>query len=339
MIAWILERAGLDPGFLIGGVPGNFQASARLSGGRHFVVEADEYDTAFFDKRAKFVHYRPRTVVLNNLEFDHADIYPDVQSIQRQFHLLMRMIPASGRVLCNAAEPRLDEVLAMGCWTPRESFSAGTGLAADWSASLETADGSSFAVHFRGERVGHVSWPLIGRHNVDNALAAVAAARHAGVEPALATAALGEFRGVRRRMEVRGTVAGITVYDDFAHHPTAIRSTLDGLRRRVGQARIVAVLEPRSNTMKRGVHRGELAASLADADRVWIHRPADLDWDLGEVAAQIGPQADVAGDVDALAATLAAELRPGDHVLIMSNGSFEGLHGKLLAALATRYAA
>jgi UDP-N-acetylmuramate: L-alanyl-gamma-D-glutamyl-meso-diaminopimelate ligase len=339
MIAWILERAGLDPGFLIGGVPGNFQASARLGGGRHFVVEADEYDTAFFDKRAKFVHYRPRTVVLNNLEFDHADIYPDVQSIQRQFHLLMRMIPASGRVLCNAAEPRLDEVLAMGCWTPRESFSAGTGLAADWSASLETADGSSFAVHFRGERVGHVSWPLIGRHNVDNALAAVAAARHAGVEPALATAALGEFRGVRRRMEVRGTVAGITVYDDFAHHPTAIRSTLDGLRRRVGQARIVAVLEPRSNTMKRGVHRGELAASLADADRVWIHRPADLDWDLGEVAAQIGPQADVAGDVDALAATLAAELRPGDHVLIMSNGSFEGLHGKLLAALATRYAA
>jgi UDP-N-acetylmuramate: L-alanyl-gamma-D-glutamyl-meso-diaminopimelate ligase len=335
MIAWILERAGLDPGFLIGGVPGNFQASARLGGGRHFVVEADEYDTAFFDKRAKFVHYRPRTVVLNNLEFDHADIYPDVQSIQRQFHLLMRMIPASGRVLCNAAEPRLDEVLAMGCWTPRESFSAGTGLAADWSASLETADGSSFAVHFRGERVGHVSWPLI----VDNALAAVAAARHAGVEPALATAALGEFRGVRRRMEVRGTVAGITVYDDFAHHPTAIRSTLDGLRRRVGQARIVAVLEPRSNTMKRGVHRGELAASLADADRVWIHRPADLDWDLGEVAAQIGPQADVAGDVDALAATLAAELRPGDHVLIMSNGSFEGLHGKLLAALATRYAA
>jgi UDP-N-acetylmuramate: L-alanyl-gamma-D-glutamyl-meso-diaminopimelate ligase len=339
MIAWILERAGLDPGFLIGGVPGNFQASARLGGGRHFVVEADEYDTAFFDKRAKFVHYRPRTVVLNNLEFDHADIYPDVQSIQRQFHLLMRMIPASGRVLCNAAEPRLDEVLAMGCWTPRESFSAGTGLAADWSASLETADGSSFAVHFRGERVGHVSWPLIGRHNVDNALAAVAAARHAGVEPALATAALGEFRGVRRRMEVRGTVAGITVYDDFAHHPTAIRSTLDGLRRRVGQARIVAVLEPRSNTMKRGVHRGELAASLADADRVWIHRPADLGWDLGEVAAQIGPQADVAGDVDALAATLAAELRPGDHVLIMSNGSFEGLHGKLLAALGARYAA
>jgi UDP-N-acetylmuramate: L-alanyl-gamma-D-glutamyl-meso-diaminopimelate ligase len=339
MIAWILERAGLDPGFLIGGVPGNFQASARLGGGRHFVVEADEYDTAFFDKRAKFVHYRPRTVVLNNLEFDHADIYPDVQAIQRQFHLLMRMIPCSGRVLCNAAEPRLEEVLAMGCWTPRESFSAGAEAAADWSASLEAADGSSFSVLFRGAMVGHVSWPLIGRHNVDNALAAVAAARHAGVEPALAAAALGEFRGVRRRMEVRGAVAGITVYDDFAHHPTAIRSTLDGLRQRVGQARIVAVLEPRSNTMKRGVHRGELAASLADADRVWIHRPADLGWDLGEVAAQIGPQADVAGDVDALAATLAAELRPGDHVLIMSNGSFEGLHGKLLAALGARYAA
>ncbi|HSF78723.1 MAG TPA: UDP-N-acetylmuramate:L-alanyl-gamma-D-glutamyl-meso-diaminopimelate ligase, partial [Steroidobacteraceae bacterium] len=236
MIAWILERAGLDPGFLIGGVPGNFATSARLGGGVHFVVEADEYDTAFFDKRAKFVHYRPRTAVLNNLEFDHADIYPDVQSIQRQFHLLMRMIPASGRVLCNAAEPHLDEVLEMGCWTPRESFSARPGLATDWSASLESADGSVFSVLFRGETLGRVSWPLIGLHNVDNALAALAAARHAGVDPAVAAAALGEFRGVRRRMEVRGAVAGITVYDDFAHHPTAIRSTLDGLRQRVGGA-------------------------------------------------------------------------------------------------------
>jgi len=339
MIAWILERAGLDPGFLIGGVPGNFATSARLGGGVHFVVEADEYDTAFFDKRAKFVHYRPRTAVLNNLEFDHADIYPDVQSIQRQFHLLMRMIPASGRVLCNAAEPHLDEVLEMGCWTPRESFSARPGMATDWSASLESADGSVFSVLFRGETLGRVSWPLIGLHNVDNALAALAAARHAGVDPAVAAAALGEFRGVRRRMEVRGAVAGITVYDDFAHHPTAIRSTLDGLRQRVGGARIVAVLEPRSNTMKRGVHRGELAASLAQADRVWFHRPADLDWDLAAVAAEIGSQAGVTDDVDGLAATLAAELQPGDHVLIMSNGSFGGLHDKLLAALGARHAA
>jgi UDP-N-acetylmuramate: L-alanyl-gamma-D-glutamyl-meso-diaminopimelate ligase len=339
MIAWILERAGLDPGFLIGGVPGNFATSARLGGGAHFVVEADEYDTAFFDKRAKFVHYRPRTAVLNNLEFDHADIYPDVQSIQRQFHLLMRMVPAGGRVLYNAAEPHLDEVLEMGCWTPRESFSARPGLATDWSASLESTDGSVFSVLLRGETLGRVSWPLIGLHNVDNALAALAAARHAGVDPAVATAALGEFRGVRRRMEVRGAVAGITVYDDFAHHPTAIRSTLDGLRQRVGGARIVAVLEPRSNTMKQGVHRGELAASLAQADRVWFHRPADLGWDLGAVAAEIGPQAGVTDDVDGLAATLAAELQPGDHVLIMSNGSFEGLHDKLLAALGARHAA
>jgi UDP-N-acetylmuramate: L-alanyl-gamma-D-glutamyl-meso-diaminopimelate ligase len=339
MVAWILERAGLDPSFLIGGVPGNFQASARLGGGRHFVVEADEYDTAFFDKRAKFVHYRPRTAVLNNLEFDHADIYPDVQAIQRQFHLLMRIIPGSGRILCNAAEPRIEEVIQMGCWTPRESFSARPGVPADWSAGLEAADGSSFAVFFRGEQVGRVSWPLIGQHNVDNALAAVAAARHAGVEPALATAALGEFRGVRRRMEVRGVVGGITVYDDFAHHPTAIRSTLEGLRRKVGRARIIAVLEPRSNTMKRGVHQQELAASLGAADRTWLYRPADLGWNLGAVAAQLSPPAAVAGDVDALAASLAHELQAGDHVLIMSNGSFEGLHGKLLAALGARYAA
>jgi len=339
MVAWILERAGLDPSFLIGGVPGNFQTSARLGNGRHFVVEADEYDTAFFDKRAKFVHYRPRTAVLNNLEFDHADIYPDVQSIQRQFHLLMRIIPSSGRVLCNAAEPRLDEVIAMGCWTPRESFSARTGVRADWSARLDASDGSAFAVLFRGEQVGQVSWPMIGQHNVDNALAAVAAARHAGVEPALATAALSEFRGVRRRMEVRGVVAGITVYDDFAHHPTAIRSTLEGLRQRVGVARIVAVLEPRSNTMKRGVHQQELAASLAAADRTWLYRPADLGWDLGAVAAQVDPPAGVATDVGELAATLAGELQRGDHVLIMSNGSFDGLHGRLLAALAARNAA
>jgi UDP-N-acetylmuramate: L-alanyl-gamma-D-glutamyl-meso-diaminopimelate ligase len=339
MIAWILERSGLDPGFLIGGVPGNFGSSARLGGGRHFVVEADEYDTAFFDKRAKFVHYRPRTVVLNNLEFDHADIYPDVQSIQRQFHLLMRMVPSNGRILCNAAEPRLAEVLEMGCWTPREGFSAVPGPAADWAARLEAPDGSSFAVLFRGEEVGHVRWPLIGQHNVANALAAVAAAGHAGVEPALAAAALGEFRGVRRRMEVRGVVAGITVYDDFAHHPTAIRSTLEGLRQKVGGARIVAVLEPRSNTMKRGVHRDDLAASLAAADRAWLYRPADLGWDLGAVAAKIGPQACVADDVGGLAAALAAALEPGDHVLIMSNGSFEGLHGKLLSALAARHPA
>jgi len=339
MLAWILEHAGLEPGFLVGGVPGNFEHSARLGGGRHFVVEADEYDTAFFDKRAKFVHYRPRTVVLNNLEYDHADIYPDVAAIQRQFHLLMRTVPGAGRVVVNAAEPRLDEVLAMGCWTPRECFSSRPGSAADWAARLDAEDGSSFTILQRGREAGAVRWPLVGMHNVDNALAAVAAAGHAGVSPAAAAAALCGFRGVHRRMEVRGTVAGITVYDDFAHHPTAIRTTVDGLRRRVGAARIVAVLEPRSNTMKRGVHRDELALALADADRVWFYRPADLGWDLGAVATSIGPQAVVADDVGGLAATLAAELRTGDHVLIMSNGSFEGLHGRLLDALRERHAA
>jgi UDP-N-acetylmuramate: L-alanyl-gamma-D-glutamyl-meso-diaminopimelate ligase len=339
MVAWILERAGLDPGFLIGGVPGNFEHSARLGAGRHFVVEADEYDTAFFDKRAKFVHYRPRTAILNNLEYDHADIYPDVAAIQRQFHLLMRMVPGSGLVVCNAAEPRLDEMLAMGCWTPRESFSVAEGTRADWRARLGNPDGSTFAVSFRGQELGHVRWPLIGLHNVDNALAAIAAARHAGVAAETAVAALGEFRGVRRRMELAGAVAGITVYDDFAHHPTAIRTTLEGLRRRVGAARIVAVLEPRSNTMKRGVHRDELAPSLLAADRVWLYRPADLGWDLGAVAVQIGPHAAVMDDVGRLAEALADELRPGDHVLIMSNGSFEGLHGRLLVALRGRHAA
>jgi len=336
MLAWILEHAGLAPGFLVGGVPGNFDRSARLGSGVHFVVEADEYDTAFFDKRAKFVHYRPRTAVLNNLEYDHADIYPDVAAIQQQFHLLMRTVPGSGRVIVNAAEPRLGEVLERGCWTPREGFSARAGVAADWTAVLSAADGSAFEVLFAGEAVARVEWPMIGLHNVDNALAAMAAARHAGVAPEAAAAALAAFRGVKRRMEVRGVVAGVTVYDDFAHHPTAVRTTLDGLRRRVGAARIVAVLEPRSATMKRGVHREQLAGSLAGADRVWLYQPEDLGWELSEAAAPLGTKASVAHDVGALAETLAAELREGDHVLIMSNGGFGGLHERLLDALRAR---
>jgi UDP-N-acetylmuramate: L-alanyl-gamma-D-glutamyl-meso-diaminopimelate ligase len=331
MVAWILERAGLAPGFLIGGVPAGFEQSARLGSGPAFVVEADEYDTAFFDKRAKFVHYRPRTAVLNNLEYDHADIYPDLASIQRQFHHLLRTVPGSGRIVCNAAAPALDEVLAMGCWTPCETFSCRGG--ADWQALLEAADGSIFRVLYRGEPVGLVNWPLIGLHNVDNALAAIAAANHVGVEPAAAVAALSAFAGVRRRMELRGVARGIAVYDDFAHHPTAIATTIAGLRARVGPGRIVAVLEPRSNTMKRGVHREELPASLAGADRVWLYQPADLGWDLGEVAAAVGPRAAVANDVGALVAALTAELVAGDQVLVMSNGSFAGLHAQLIAAL------
>ncbi len=333
MLAWILERAGLEPGFLIGGVPCDFGESARLGRGRHFVVEADEYDTAFFDKRAKFVHYRPRTAVLGNLEYDHADIYPDVAAIQWQFHLLLRSVPGQGRVIANAGDARLDEVLGMGCWTPRESFSAAPGVAADWQAQEQAADGSAFTVAWRGEPVGEVRWGLLGAHNVANALAALAAARHAGVAPATAAAALAGFGGVRRRMEVRGAVRGVTVYDDFAHHPTAIATTIGGLRQRIGTARMIAVLEPRSNTMKRGVHREELAGALDGADAIWLHRPADLGWDLAAVAARLGARARVSDDVDGLAAALAADARAGDHVLIMSNGGFDGLHGKLLAAL------
>jgi UDP-N-acetylmuramate: L-alanyl-gamma-D-glutamyl-meso-diaminopimelate ligase len=338
MLAWILEHAGLEPGFLVGGVPGNFDRSARLGRGEHFVVEADEYDTAFFDKRAKFVHYRPRTAVLNNLEYDHADIYPDVAAIQYQFHLLMRTVPGGGRVIVNAAEPRLAEVLERGCWTPQERFTAHPGVGADWTAGLVNEDGSAFDVRLAGEPVARVEWPMIGLHNVDNALAAIAAARHAGVPPEAAAAALAAFRGVKRRMEVRGQVAGITVYDDFAHHPTAVRTTLDGLRRRVGGARIVAVLEPRSATMKRGVHRDDLAASLAGADRVWLYQPEDLGWDLATVAGSLGAKAAVARDIGDLAGSLAGELQEGDHVLIMSNGGFGGLHERLLAGLRERHA-
>ncbi|MFO1426438.1 MAG: UDP-N-acetylmuramate:L-alanyl-gamma-D-glutamyl-meso-diaminopimelate ligase [Steroidobacteraceae bacterium] len=335
LLAWILERAGLAPGFLIGGVPADFGVSARLGAKPFFVIEADEYDTAFFDKRAKFVHYRPRTAILNNLEFDHADIYPDVASIQRQFHHLVRIVPGGGRIVWNAADPRLEATLAMGCWTPREGFARDGAPAANWTARLDGAsgDGSAFEVLESGRVVGTVRWSLLGGHNVDNALAAIAAARHAGVPPAVACAALGEFRGIKRRMELRGEVGGVRVYDDFAHHPTAIATTLDGLRRRVGSQRIVAVLEPRSNTMKLGVHREALAPSLAAADEVWLYAPPDLGWDPADVIAGLGGRGHLAGDVDVLAAALAKSLRPGDHVLIMSNGGFGGLHGKLLAAL------
>ena len=336
MVAWILEQAGLSPGFLVGGVPADFDRSARLGQGAPFVVEADEYDTAFFDKRSKFVHYRPRTLVLNNLEFDHADIYPDLASIQRQVHHLVRTVPGSGRIVVNAGDPALAATLAMGCWTPREGFSHR--VAADWQARLESPDGSRFAVLRGGEAVGTVSWSLIGLHNVDNALAALAAACHAGAAPERAIEALGRFNGVRRRMELRGVAAGVSVYDDFAHHPTAIATTLAGLRGRVGGARIVAVLEPRSNTMKLGLHRDELAGSLAAADRVWLYRPRDLSWDLGEVAAAVGAKAGVAEDVGTLVGALAGELSAGDHVLVMSNGGFEGLHGRLLEALRAREA-
>ncbi|MDE2249838.1 MAG: UDP-N-acetylmuramate:L-alanyl-gamma-D-glutamyl-meso-diaminopimelate ligase [Gammaproteobacteria bacterium] len=334
MLAWILEDAGLAPGFLIGGIPGNFGLSARLGEQPFFVIEADEYDTAFFDKRAKFVHYRPRTLVLNNLEFDHADIYPDLAAIERQFHHLVRTVPGSGRILVNGADANLARVLAMGCWSGVERFArAGTGT--NWSATLPIGgDGSVFTVQCDGEPCGEVRWPLIGLHNVDNALAAIGAARHAGVTAERACLALGAFAGVRRRMELRGEAGGVRVYDDFAHHPTAIATTLEGLRRRVGRERIVAVLEPRSNTMRAGVHRDTLADSLAVADSVWLFAPADLGWDVAAALRTLGARAHLAGDPEALLAGLLEDLHAGDHALLMSNGGFGGLHERLLRSLA-----
>ena len=336
MLAHILDHAGLAPGFLIGGVPGNFDVSARLGDAPFFVIEADEYDTAFFDKRAKFVHYRPRTLVLNNLEFDHADIYPDLESIQRQFSHLLRIVPGSGLVVNNAADANLDNVIARGCWTPRESFASGGAGNARWSARLTGSDHSRFEVLLDGKAQGTVSWSLLGAHNVDNALAAIAAARHAGVPVGRAAEALAQFRGVKRRMELAGTAAGISIYDDFAHHPTAIATTIDGLRRRIGKARLVAVLEARSNTMRMGVHKETLAPSLAAADAVYLFAPPDLGWDAGAVARQLGAKAATEPTIDALLARLCADTRSGDHVLIMSNGGFGGLHARLLAALKSR---
>ncbi|HEY0767403.1 MAG TPA: UDP-N-acetylmuramate:L-alanyl-gamma-D-glutamyl-meso-diaminopimelate ligase [Steroidobacteraceae bacterium] len=335
LLAWILEHAGGNPGFLIGGVPTNFGVSARPGAGPWFVIEADEYDTAFFDKRAKFVHYHPRTLILNNLEYDHADIYPDVGAIQRQFHHLVRIVPGGGRIVWNAADARLKETLQMGCWTPLEGFARAARPDALWSARAVhgTQDFSRFEILEGGQPRGTVQWSLFGAHNQENALAAIAAARHVGVGVPQALDALQGFRGIARRMQLRGEVNGIRVYDDFAHHPTAITNTVDGLRRRVGAARIIAVLEPRSHTMRMGVHRHTLAPALAAADQVWLYTAPDLGWDTHEVLAALGARAHASGEVDALARELARAARPGDHVVIMSNGGFGGLHGKLLAEL------
>ena len=337
MLAWILEHAGLAPGFLIGGVPANFSVSARLGGRRFFVIEADEYDTAFFDKRAKFVHYRARTVILNNLEFDHADIYENLGAIQKQFHHLVRTIPASGRILWNATDPSLAATLAMGAWTPREGFARSSARDVTWSLDQpEGADFSKFVVLESGKPVGTVKWDLLGAHNAENALAAIGAARHVGVPVTQAIAALAGFKGVKRRMELRGEVRGVSVYDDFAHHPTAIAYTIDGLRRKVGDKRIVAVLEPRSATMRMGVHRKTLAPSLAAADSVWMFAPPDLGWDADAVVAELGAKGRLARSLDELVSGLADSASAGDQVLIMSNGGFGGLHGKLLEALAVK---
>jgi UDP-N-acetylmuramate: L-alanyl-gamma-D-glutamyl-meso-diaminopimelate ligase len=326
MLTWILEAAGKHPGFLIGGVPENFGRSARLTDSPLFVIEADEYDTAFFDKRSKFVHYPARTAVLNNLEFDHADIFSDLAAIETQFHHFVRIVRRSGLIISNAEELALERVLRRGCWTPVERFGAG----GEWEAR-ETGT-NEFKVRHGSTILGKANWELLGAHNRMNALAAIAAARHAGVEPETALAALARFRNVKRRLEVRGVVAGITVYDDFAHHPTAIAATIGGLRGKVGKARIVAVLEPRSNTMKLGVMKERLAGSLAQADCVACFT-GGLEWDAAAALAPLGPKVRCFGELDAMVGALAQQARAGDHVLVMSNGSFGGLHAKLLEAL------
>jgi len=344
MLAWIMENAGLAPGFLIGGVPRNFGLSARAGKAPFFVVEADEYDTAFFDKRSKFVHYRPRTVVLNNLEYDHADIFPDIEAIERQFHHLVRTVPGNGLIIAPQSEAHIQRVLKMGCWTPVEVIMETTGDQPDaqqgkgWYAKLTQADGSEFEVFFDGQPQGTVNWGSLGQHSVNNAIAAIAAARHAGVPTKHAIEALGTFQSPKRRIEIRGEINGITVYDDFAHHPTAIKTTLAGLRAKVGGAKIIAVLEPRSNTMRLGIHKDTLGPSLAEADDVLLYSPPELDWDASAVVQHLGDSVRTFTDVDTIAAHLTDVARSGDHVLIMSNGAFGGLHEKLLVSLKTNHA-
>ena len=348
MLAWILEYAGMKPGFLIGGVPANFDFSARLGETPFFVIEADEYDTAFFDKRSKFVHYRPRTAILNNLEFDHADIFADLAAIETQFHHLVRTVPGNGLVIANSGEESLQRVLARGCWSPVEKFGAapsplpsapspltplpeGEGNKSGWTAKGGDSD---FDVLLDGKKQGRVKWELLGEHNRMNALAAIAAARHAGVAPAVACEALGLFKNVKRRMEVKGVVNGITVYDDFAHHPTAVETTLNGLRAKVGKkARIIAVLEPRSNTMKMGTLKNQLPDSLRDADEIFVYTH-DLGWDARSVFSHQHVKAHLHENLTRLVNAVARCAHQGDHILVMSNGAFGGIHQKLLDALA-----
>jgi UDP-N-acetylmuramate: L-alanyl-gamma-D-glutamyl-meso-diaminopimelate ligase len=333
MLAWVLDQAGLNPGFLIGGVPLGFSESARMGGGKYFCVEADEYDSAFFDKRSKFVHYRPKTAILNNLEFDHADIFDDLAAIQKQFHHLVRTIPSEGRIIAPVTETHIDEVLEMGCWTPAVRTSLQANGAAEFYAEQLAADGSHFKVLQRGAVKGEVQWSMTGQHSVANALAAIAAAEHVGVPVEAACAAPSNFGGVKRRMELLGTVKGIEVYDDFAHHPTAIDTTLEGARKRLGQRKLWAIIEPRSNTMRMGSHKDGLAHSARLADEVIWYQPEGLDWDLQPVIEAAPNKAVVARTLDDIIQTVTAEAGEGDAVVIMSNGGFGGLHQKLIAAL------
>ncbi|MCL4112385.1 UNVERIFIED_CONTAM: hypothetical protein GTU68_007223 [Idotea baltica] len=329
ILAWILEYAGLKPGFLIGGVPENFGVSARLGESSFFVVEADEYDTAFFDKRSKFVHYHPNTLIINNLEYDHADIFPNLDAIKTQFHHLIRIVPEKGLVVVNNEEPNIHDVLDKGCWTPQEDNKDTKG----WSSSYLNPDGSEFKVFFDSEYQGTVNWALLGKHNVSNAISAIAAARHVGVPVEHAIDSLSEFKGIKRRMELRGKVNNICVYDDFAHHPTAIKTTLKGLRANVGKNKIIAVLEPRSNTMRMGIHKETLAASLNEADLVLLFQPKGLDWEMDHVLESLAAKSSLHDDIDELVEAICNQANHGDHVLIMSNGGFGGIHEKLLNAL------
>lgn len=328
MLAWILEDQGLNPGFLIGGIPKNFNLSARLGNARYFVVEADEYDTAFFDKRSKFVHYQPRTLILNNLEYDHADIFPDLAAIKTQFHHLVRTIPGNGLIVAPSQNQDLSEVFDMGCWTPIELFSLDSQDASEWFGDLNTTDGSNFDVYYKGQNQGNLAWDLIGLHNVNNALSAIAAAHHIGISTLGAIGALTRFQGVKRRMEIRAKIDGVTLYDDFAHHPTAILTTLEGLRHNVDTDRIIAILEPRSNTMRLGVHKDLLADSLKFADLAIIYQPDGIEWDL-EKLAEVSDHINVYHSLDIIVENLVKIARQRDHLVFMSNGSFGGIQQRI----------
>lgn len=332
MLAWILDDCGYQPGFLVGGVLGNFGISARLGESMFFVVEADEYDSAFFDKRSKFVHYHPRTLIMNNLEFDHADIFDDLHAIQRQFHHLVRTVPGNGRILAPSGVINIDQTLAMGCWSELEYI----GEDGHWRAQKQLADGSVFDVYLDDQLAGTVRWALVGDHNVNNALMAIAAARHVGVTANLACESLAKFINTKRRLEYKGEVNGVTVYDDFAHHPTAIELTLGGLRAKVNQSRILAVLEPRSNTMKLGVHKHDLAPALHAADEVFLFQPDNIPWSVQEIADQCSQPAFCSDNIDMLVANIVKSAQVGDTILVMSNGGFSGIHDKLLTALAAK---
>lgn len=331
LLAWLLEAAGMEPGFLIGGVPGNFDRSARLGGTPFFVIEADEYDCAFFDKRSKFVHFRPRTLIINNMEHDHADIFPDLASIQRQFHHLVRTVPASGLIIANGDQASVADTLAQGCWTPVTRLGMDQGN--DWRVR---PDEPGFVIDGPDFQAARLDWDMSGAHNAHNALAALLAARHVGVPMKRGLAALAAFRGMRRRQELRGEVNGVRVYDDFAHHPTAIQATIEGFRPLVGDGRLIAILEPRSNTMRLGTHRQRLPDALRGADRVWLYQSPGVDWPVAEVSQALAEQADWQDDLDQLVEAVVAEARPGDCLVVMSNGGFGGIHGKLLDALTTR---